>query len=196
MREFEPDLVYLRMSSYWVTWESVPRMMERRLGAIGKRLAKAGKKSARTPWVAENPVCRTARNLSVRTIGGATPFTVDEALSALDATYRRIVAAQEDVAMVVRAPNAPLNSAADAAGATRAAKRHAQFETGAKQLARRYRPDWLPMPAHLLDHGDPAYFVGDGIHKNEAGQRDLAVAEAVAIGALWQRLTSPDGAVR
>ncbi|MFN0095198.1 MAG: SGNH/GDSL hydrolase family protein [Dehalococcoidia bacterium] len=188
VREFEPDMVYLRMGSYWITWESVPRMVAGRFGGLGDQIASVGKKSARTPWLAENPLYRGFRHLAVLTVGGETPFTVDGALAVLDETYRRIVAAQEDVALVVRAPNSPLNSSGTKAGARRSAKRHAAFEAGAKGLAKKYRADWMPMPAQLMKHGDPAYFVGDGIHKNEAGHRDMAIAEAKAITETWRRL--------
>jgi hypothetical protein len=188
MREFEPDLVFLRMSSYWVTWESVPRMMAGRLGGFGSQLSKLGKKSARTQWLAENPVYRGFRHLAVQTVGGAVPFTVEAALAGVEESFRRIVSVQEDAPIVVRAPNAPLNSSGTKAGLRRATKRHAAFEAGAKEIVRKYRADWMPFPAHLFGHGDPRYFVGDGIHKNEAGQRDLAIAEANAIAALWRRL--------
>ena len=196
VREFEPDVVFLRMNAYWITWESAPRLVERRLGFLGKQIAKAGKSSARTPWLAENAVYRTARKVTVRRIGGATPFTVEEALVALDATYRRMVAAREEIAIVVRGPAGPHNSAGDAAGAARGAKRHAQFEAGAKALARKYRADWLAMPGQLVVRGDPALFLGDGIHRTEAGEQDLAIAEAHAIGALWQRLRPLSAQVR
>ena len=89
--------------------------------------------------------------------------------------------------MVVRAPNAPFNSSGTAAGARRSAKRHAEFVAGAKQLAKKYHAEWMPFPPSAYGH-DSSIVLGDGIHKNEAGQRELAIAEAAAIAAMVKRL--------
>ncbi len=185
--EFEPDIVYFLLSEYWTTYESVPLMLRRRFGRVGARLARLGKDSANTPWFAENAVFHRARNLAVRTIGGATPFTVDEALAAIEATVR-LLARREETVIVVRGPAKAMNSGGDKAGLRRNEKRLASFSAGAQAIAERYRTEWLTFPAHLEHDADPSVLLGDRIHRNEEGHLAIALAEAETLSAIWARL--------
>ena len=75
VRKYEPDLVLLVISGYWMTFESVPLRLEHRLGRLGKWLGRLGEKSvARGPVAKAGPVVNL-RQLARRIIGAEANFT-------------------------------------------------------------------------------------------------------------------------
>ncbi|MFN0096616.1 MAG: hypothetical protein ACKVVT_17805 [Dehalococcoidia bacterium] len=189
VREFEPDVVLIGISEYWNTWESVPLMLRRRFGKAGGKLGDWSQRSVRISWLAENAAYRKARNLAVRVIGGATPFTVEESLAGVDGTVRRMLAAREETLIILRGPGAALNSAGDKAGARRGEVRLAQFVTGLRAIARQHRAEWVDLPPHLLWTADPGQLGGDRMHRNEAGHEMMALAEAEIVTAAWRKVS-------
>ena len=90
--ESKPDLVMLRIAAYWVTFRSVPLRLKRRTGRVGKALSDIGTASARVRWLAETPPYHGIRRALLRPIGGDANFTVDEVVSVVEASARRVLA--------------------------------------------------------------------------------------------------------
>jgi len=106
LERYQPDIVSLKVSPYWFTYESVPLRLQRHIPVIGPRLATAGLRAADTSWLAQNPVFRTARRATRRIIGGETYFTPEQVLSVIEECIRRILR-REGVILLVRGPLEP-----------------------------------------------------------------------------------------
>jgi len=103
MAKHEPDLVLLQPSSCSSNYASVPLMLERKLGRLGKPFANAGLKAADIGWLSSQPLFHAGRRLLQRTVGGATHFEPEEVLSRFSACAR-IILRSEATALLVRGP--------------------------------------------------------------------------------------------
>ena len=136
VNEHRPDMVFLKTSSYWYSYESVPLKFQRKLGRVGKVAGDAGLKAATTPSVAHNAVFRKLRYFAQATIGGDTNFTVDYSIQTVEAVIRRVLR-HEDTLLVVRGsrggrdrPEVPKKVAA------RHETRRVEFNTRLNQICR------------------------------------------------------------
>ena len=99
---YEPDIVFLRVSSFWASYQSVPLKLRRsRLGAPGRALARAGFAAAEVPRVGHSRAFIAFRDAARRVIGGATYFTPEEVIERLTLTMRRVLR-REGVLLIVR----------------------------------------------------------------------------------------------
>ncbi|MCC6382893.1 MAG: hypothetical protein IT304_10320, partial [Dehalococcoidia bacterium] len=98
---YQPDVVSLKINTFWFAHESVPLKLERRFGSIGKVAGSAGRKAVGVPWVSRGRFFRLLNRVALRTIGGETYFTPDEVMATMEACVRRVLA-REHVVLVVR----------------------------------------------------------------------------------------------
>jgi hypothetical protein len=103
MVKHHPDLVFMKVVSYWFCYESVPLKVERKLGRLGKPVADAGVKAADTGWLASNPLFHAGRRLAQRTIGAVSPFEPQEVLERMSAFIRQVLRS-ENTALLVKGP--------------------------------------------------------------------------------------------
>jgi hypothetical protein len=68
--EAEPDLVYLNVTAYPFSYESLPLRLKRKLGPFGAAASRAGFDLAESKRWAHNAVFRTVRRWGQATIGG------------------------------------------------------------------------------------------------------------------------------
>jgi len=101
--EERPDVVWMLVPSFWFEYLSVPKMLSRKFGRVGKLASDAGFKAADNPRLSHNAVFRTGRRLLQRTIGGDPHFTTDELYATVE-EIARVVLRDEGVQFVVYGP--------------------------------------------------------------------------------------------
>jgi hypothetical protein len=183
MDDFQPDVVFFRLSSYWVAYESVPLRIERKLGAIGRPVARAGLHIGDRPWLVEHRTFKEARKLIARTIGGDTNFTPGQAGDSLDAVFRAI-AAREGPLAVVRGTSLILNSTGTAACLRRSKRRISELNALVEASCERLHIPFEPEP--------PANAVSttrldDDLHDSAIAHQQLGEAEGKLIAGAWLR---------
>ena len=181
LESYQPDVVFFRLSSFWVAYESVPLRIERRLGALGRPLANAGLRVGDRPWLIERRAYKAARTAMIRTIGGDTHFTPGEVGETLDAVFRRIVA-HESILVVVRGTSLILNSPGTAAGLRRSKRRIGEMNALVEAACERLHIPFVPeeptddVSATRLD---------DDLHDSAQAHEQLGQAEGRLIADAW-----------
>ncbi|MBI2766003.1 MAG: SGNH/GDSL hydrolase family protein [Chloroflexi bacterium] len=178
---FEPDVVFMRASAFWCSYESVPLRIQRRLARIGgEHLANLGLKVAGAPAFATNPVFRAARRAALRAIGGDVHFQPAEVTANVEAVFRRVLS-NESVIPVLRGPGFARDATGTERGLRRAQARNRRLDRALADMARRLGITYAsPDAAFRRDH-----LAGDDAHTNEAGQRAQGEIEGRLIAEAW-----------
>ena len=178
INEYEPDVVFIRLSSFWVAYESVPLRIRRRLPQrIGEPVATAGVRLGDRPWLIERRAYKLARTAVVRTIGGDTHFTPQEVGQTFDGMFRRILE-DESILPVVRGTNLLLNSAGTKSGLERSKRRVSALNHEVEAACTRNRVQFFAEPpaAKLSDSR-----LKDDLHDSAEAHRLLGEDDAAAI---------------
>lgn len=173
---YQPDCVFMRTASYWVTYESVPLRLQRRAYRGTGWLARLGGAAGANSRLASTAPFRVTRRAAVRMIGGDVYFTPEGAAATVAATLRKVVA-RESLVAVVRGPFNPHNSSGTEAGLARSNTRNARFDSLVGSICGELHVPYLPV-RHLAEAGMQG---GDEVHLNRKAQRMIAEAEAGAI---------------
>jgi len=181
IERFQPDVIFLRSTSFWCTYESAPLRIERRLGRLGKPLATAGLGLGGNTWLVERRAFKLARTAVMRTIGGDPHFTPEQASGVVAEVLRRAVARESTVA-VVRGPAQFHNSAATAAGYRRAQARLAALDSLTAEACRKLHIRYL---SAVGMNDDPASRLGDALHDGETAHQVMGEFEGRAIAEEW-----------
>jgi hypothetical protein len=94
MARYRPELVMFKVNAYWYLYKSVPLKLERSLPWAGRLAASAGAAAGRRRWITERRLFHAGRSLLLRTIGGATPFSVQEVVETVEVVTRRLLQAE------------------------------------------------------------------------------------------------------
>ncbi len=180
LERYQPDVVFIVTSSYWVTYESVPLRVERRAGILGKALARVGFKVGGNPAVASSSPFRFGRRAAARTIGGETYFTPAEAAGYVADVLRRVLA-RESVVAVVRGPLHVFNSSGTPEGQARSRQRLLELDA---LLAETCRTLHVPY-SRVAESSTPDLLLPDEVHENAAGSRVYGEIEGRAIAEAW-----------
>lgn len=189
VKQHQPDIVFLKTSSFWFAYESVPLRVRRRLGRVlgraGRTAGDAGFKAAKKPWLAYNPVFRKLRYIAQATIGGDTHMSVEYAFENMAAVMRRVVR-HEDVLLVVRGSRGGRD------------RPEVPKKVGIRHDAR--REDFKARMARLCDElavpyltksqkrkFDPTKLQADRFHANASGHAEQGSWEAEELVAIWRR---------
>lgn len=187
MDRYAPDIVTLKVSPYWFTYESVPLRVQRHVPVIGPRLAKVGLQAADAGWLAQNAVFRSARRASRRLIGGETYFTPDEVVAVMTSCISRILR-HEGVILAVRGP---LEADTDGAGAS-AVRRGEARRRFVHEAMKRLAAD-LHVHYSGADSIRPVPRGPDQLHLSADGHEEKGREEGEALVAAWRQARS-DGA--
>lgn len=180
--EHDPDVVFVRLASFWVAYESVPLRLQRKLGRAGTPLAAAGLKLGDRPWLVDRGVYKGGRKLVVRTIGGDTHFTPGEVGEVFDAVFRNI-AAKESIVPVVRGTSLLLNSAGTKSGLERTKRRVVELNLKVEASCIRHHVRFFPeVPAARLS----GTRLDDDLHDSALAHERLGIDDGNAILEAWQ----------
>lgn len=182
LERYDPDVVFLRSSSFWVCYESVPLRFQRRFGPVGRRVGALGLRVGGHPSVSSHPLARNIRQYAVRTIGGDTYFTPAEATAHVEATLRTILAA-ESMVPALRGPSHVLNSARNHAGYLRAYERILDFERRLATLCTSLHVSYVSARGPAADSES---FLPDQTHDDLPTQRIFGELEGRAIAEAWR----------
>jgi hypothetical protein len=177
---YNPDMVFMRASSFWVCYASVPVKLQRRYGALGTWSGRAGFKVGGNAGIAGNPIARKLREFAGRTIGGEPHFAPEEATEYV-AAMLRVILAREVAIPVLRGPAHTHNARGDAAGYTLAERLTDDFDARLAALCAKLH---VPYTASR-NAASPALLAADGIHDTIEGQRVFGELEGRAMAEAW-----------
>lgn len=187
MEQHQPDVVFFRLSSFWVAYESVPLRVSRKLGRFGGPVANAGLRIGERPWLVERAAYKATRRAVVRVVRGDTYFTPTAATEILTEVFRKI-ATQESVIPVVRGTSLLLNSSGSKAGLSRSKSRVAELNHLTEAACNAARiPFFAEPPALALSTNR----LGDEIHDDAAAHERLGIDDGEAIVKAWTAAMRP-----
>ena len=192
--EYQPDVVFLKVTWYWYAYESVPRRIERLLGRAGRPIATASIRASKQPRLASNPAFKLSRRIAHRVIGGDTPYNSAQVMEVMEACIR-MVASRENIVLVVKGTGGGrVDEEAVAGFYERFTKRRIEVEGGIEQLCKSLRVSYVGTgPKKTKEQRDLAG--GDGMHKRSAtGQYWMGMQEGMALAEAW--LAAHPAAVR
>jgi hypothetical protein len=175
--EYEPDVVFVRLSSFWVAYESTPLRVSRRLGRIGEPVSNAGLRIGKHPRLVENGAFKAARRAVVRTVGGDTYFTPAEASAEMHRMLAAVVA-HESIVPVVRGTGLILNSSGSAAGLQRSIRRVTDLNAGVAAACAAHRVTFVP---EAIDSALSTSRLDDEVHDGPEAHERLGRDDARAI---------------
>jgi len=100
MDEHQPDMVIMASPAFSCCYESVPLRLGRKLGPVGRLLARAGYTTSEMRWLASTRLYHAGRKFALRFIGGDYYFEPEEVLERLSASIRAILRQEGTVLMV------------------------------------------------------------------------------------------------
>jgi hypothetical protein len=181
VERYRPDVVIYHVNGFWYLYRSTPLRLERKLGPLGKPLARAGLRAGGSAWFARTRVFHAGRWLALKTIGGDTYFSPDQVADTVEACVRRIVQ-HEGVGLVVRGPMAPWSWTSQPEGALRRV-----HERLAGFCAAVHVPYVAVDPDEPPDARMDFWGAGDRLHSNAAGHTWYARIDAEAIVTAWRQ---------
>jgi hypothetical protein len=177
MAEEQPDVVFVGMPAYWVTYESVPLRIQRRLGRLGAPLAELGVRASRNRRLETSRTYHALRRLAIRVIGGEPNFTPAEVIAVMSDVFA-ILARHEEAVVVSNLPRGRRKYVVTAMGVRRAEARRLEVVRAMTGVLDRLH----------IEHSEPVarahYLQGittpagpDQLHSNEEGHRLLAAEQ-------------------
>ena len=106
LADFDPDIVLICISSYWVETEMVGARV-RRLGILGRKIDSISQQAAMKPVLAASRPYLAGRRLLLHTIGGETNFTPAQIEAHVESWLRVILRKESVAAAVVGTPFSP-----------------------------------------------------------------------------------------
>jgi hypothetical protein len=183
LEKYEPDVVSLTVSSFWVSFASVPLKVERSLPGWGKPLSAFAFRAADREWLSHNRVFRAVRRVALGSIGGAYHFEPEYVDALVEECVRRILR-REQIGLAVRGP-APLLIDAGTAARRDAEERRRRLHVAIEELCRRVG---VPYAGWDEPVGDEARFsrLGDFTHINAAEHERRGIMEGELLVAAWR----------
>lgn len=184
--EFQPDIVFLMVNSYWFNHESVPLKLKRRFGRVGQVVGDAGLHAADRSWFAERWWFHKARYLLQATIGGETPYTPEYVLENMEAVIRRVLR-YEHVHLVVRSSSGGRERPDLPKGVRE--RREVRRKFVAERIERLCEQlNVANMSGKTRRKYNKEQRAGDRVHSNEAGHAETGRREAEFMVAFWRSL--------
>lgn len=186
---YEPDIVLLKVNSFWFNYLSVPLLLERKLGPLGKQLNRTGVRAGETPWLNRSRAFRATRQGLVRVLGGATYFTPDEVITSMKDSARRVLA-REGMGLIIQGPESRMNHLLPPKAARAHERRRLKVHHGMRKFAEEvhvpfFGQDVLPTKAEIA-----ATVGADQLHMNSAAARKTGEKQGEVISALWREMHS------
>ncbi len=191
IERFEPDAVFMKVSAYWFTYESVPLKVQRsHLGPLGRGVARAGFRTAESP-IGETSFFHAARRFSRRVVGSAVYFTPEQVIDCASACLRRIAQAEQAL-VLVRGPIISEAGGVTARVERRAELRRRQVHEALRALCAELRIHYTGCSEAPSFRESARYRGPDRMHLNADGHRWVGEEESRALLAAWRRLHGAD----
>lgn len=183
---YQPDAVFLVVSSYWFTFASVPLGLEQRFGRFGLRLGEAGEAFVRRPRVARSRSVGLARSLVRTTVGKGTHFPPEEVIERMETCIRRIVA-REDIGLAVRGPRVAFTTDDSPRAKLAAEERRLHVHRRLSHVCEQLHIPYMGWDSATAAQDRPGEFQSDLIHGTAAFHTETGEAEAATILAAWRQ---------
>ena len=182
--EFQPDIVLICISSYWVETEVVANRV-RRLGILGRKLESASQAAAAKRGVADSRFYLSGRWLLLHTLGGRPNFTPAELETHIE-SWLRIILRRESVAVAISGTPFSPDTMATKAARRRATVRKDELRARLTALGERLNVV-VDMPPHGADAFAPELRLPDRVHFNELAHARMGEIDGRALVAAWRR---------
>ncbi len=187
--ELNPDFVYLNLSSYAYTYESLPLRVRRIFGRMGgEAVGDAGMRLADSRKWSHNALFRGLRRAGQVTIGGDTHFTPEEVLARYEELIRLLLR-REGTAIAVKGSMGRTKRGTARERARKEGRRlrvHQPLKQLCEQLHVYYAGSDEPLYVRSLRKRN-GLRVGDGLHSNTAGHKDSADFQFEFFRDAWQQ---------
>jgi hypothetical protein len=181
---YQPDLVLLKVPTFWVAYESVPLRLERRLGWFGRHLGRARWTVAGTPSLAHNRVFRSVRAFAQYTIGGDTYFEPEEVSERMGRAIRAIVR-RENCALGIDGPQGRIRIGGRKSARERAERRRLRLDAALRLLADELHVTYWCSHRPLRE--TRRYTVlGDDLHPDSEGHAEYGREEGELMVEAWR----------
>lgn len=184
IERYQPDLVFMKTNDYWVCTQSVPLRLQRKFGRPGKSAGALGKRMADAPRIAHTRLFKAGRLAMLRTIGGDRYFEPEDVVATLEACLRRIVA-HEAVVPVVSGSVGMLHPPYGWGGERQAIARRTAVHEGMARVCAQLHVAYTGRAGVISKDEYAGLIGGDGLHRNEAGQRAAGQAEGEQMVRAW-----------
>jgi hypothetical protein len=172
---YEPDVVLVRTSSYWVTYESMPVRLERRVPLVGAALAKVAAEAGENKGFSYGPLGPVVKRFAARIVGGDPHFTPEEVGGYLGQMMRR-VAAREGMVVVMRGPVNAFDVRNTPKSLQRSISRRNRLDSVCQQICNDLRVPFVSAESLRANAR-----MGDGVHTSPEGQEVTGRLEGEAI---------------
>ena len=184
-----PDFVFLKINGFWFNYESVPLRLERRMGVVGRSVARVGKRSGEIGWVSRRRAFRVLRRGLLRVFGGDTYFTPEQVVERMEQCIRQLLR-KEDVLLVVRGTDGRSHAELPRRSARAYALRHRQVNDALRHVCEELHVPYLG-GEEMLDKRQMTERLGaDRFHRGDEGHRVAGEEEAEAFLRLWRTSTA------
>lgn len=184
IERYQPDLVFMKTTDYWVCTQSVPLRLQRRFGKVGRKAGDLGKRAADVPRIAHTRLFHAGRLVLLRTIGGDRYFEPADVVATLEACLRRIVA-HETVVPVVSGTVGMLHPPYGWGGEKAAIERRTAVHEGMARVCGQLHIAYTGRGGVIPKDEYAGLVGGDGLHRNEAGQQAAGAAEGRQMVRAW-----------
>ncbi|OAI42718.1 hypothetical protein AYO38_11275 [bacterium SCGC AG-212-C10] len=186
LERYEPDLVFLTISSYWFTYELLHRTIEEKLGPLAPLVRPMREKVTTTEVVASSWPVRTARVAASYVIDGKAHFTTAEVIDRVGACMR-LVLGREQTLLVVRGPNNSFAANGSERAFRRADRRRQTVEAAVSQQCAKLHVPYIAtrQSAEGSYRRPKAAYLADGLHNNLESHRQRGMSEGEVIAAAW-----------
>lgn len=183
--EYQPDIVLVVISSYWVETEVVG-VRVRKLGFAGRKLESVSRQAAGRPVVAGSTPYLWGRRLLLRTVGGSTNFSPEEIEAHVESWLRVVLRKESAAPAVVGTPFSP-DTLATRRAQGRASARKDELRARLRAACERLNVYW-EMPRHAPDAFDPSLRLADRVHFNELAHARMGEIDGRALVETWRRM--------
>ncbi len=101
IEESQPDAVVFMINEFWFNYRSVPELVSRKFGPLGKPISRVGSWAGRNPRLAYSRAFQRARQFTEEKVGADAHFEPDEVIAVSLDVLRRIMRAEGPVPLVM-----------------------------------------------------------------------------------------------
>lgn len=185
LKQYEPDIVCICISSYWVETETVSARL-RKLGPVGRLADDFASRAAGSPGIASSGPYHAARKAMIRAIGGSTNFTPPQLAAILEACLRRVLRHERVGVVLAGSPFSPDTEATRGARARAVTRRAELIGLLAPLCESLHIPHALP--PHWPDAFSPEYRLPDRVHFNERAHAINGASDGALLIQAWQSM--------